>query len=61
MSSRFLLNKQNGKLMGVASGLSDLTGLDVLAIRLAIVLAVLLTGPVAIILYLAAGFLAANR
>ena len=61
MNNRFLLNKGNAKLMGVASGLSDLTGVDALIIRLAIVFAVLVTGPIAIIMYLAAGFLAAER
>ena len=61
MTSRLISNREEGKLMGVAAGLADLTGADVLLIRLAIILAVLVTGPVAAILYVAAGLLAAKR
>jgi phage shock protein C len=61
MNRRFLLNRTDAKLMGVASGLADLTGTDLLLIRLALILAVLLTGPVAIIVYIAAGLLAPNH
>lgn len=61
MERRFLLNKRDAKLMGVAAGLGDSLRTDPLVIRLAIVLAVLLTGPVAIVLYIAAGLLAAER
>lgn len=57
----FVLNRDEAKLMGVAAGLADLTGVDLLVIRLAIVLAVLLSGPVAIVLYVAAGLLAPAR
>ncbi|WP_300973316.1 PspC domain-containing protein [Sphingomonas sp. LHG3406-1] len=59
--NRFILNKQDAKLMGVAAGLADMTGTDALVFRLAIILAVLVTGPVAIVLYIAAGLLAASR
>lgn len=59
--NRFVLNKQDAKLMGVAAGLADMTGVDALVFRLALILGVLVTGPVAIILYIAAGLLAANR
>jgi phage shock protein C len=58
MTNRFLLNKRDGKLMGVAAGMADMTGSDPLIIRLAIILALLVTGPVAAILYVAAGALA---
>jgi phage shock protein C len=58
MSRRFLLNRADAKLMGVGAGLADMTGTDPLLIRLAIVFAALVTGPVALVLYLAAGFLA---
>lgn len=61
MQNRFLRNRSQARLMGVAAGLSDLTGADLLLVRLALILAVLVTGPVAVILYLAAGFLAAER
>ena len=61
MTSRFLLNRSQGKLMGVAAGLSDWTQADVLWIRLALVAAALVTGPVIVLLYLATGWLAADR
>jgi phage shock protein C len=58
MNGRFLVNKRDAKLMGVAAGVADLTGFDPLLIRLAMVAAVLITGPVAILFYLLAGWLA---
>jgi phage shock protein C len=61
VNGRFLINRDQGKLMGVAAGLSDWTGVDVLAIRLALVAALLLTGPVVIVFYLLTGWLAADR
>ena len=60
MNRRFVLNRTDAKLMGVGAGLADMTGTDPLVIRLAIVLSVLVTGPVAAILYVAAGILAPN-
>jgi len=61
MTNRFLLNRRDGKLMGVAAGVSDYTGVDPLLVRLGFIAAVLLTGPVMLVLYLAAGLLAAER
>jgi phage shock protein C len=61
MERRFALNKQDAKFMGVAAGLADHTGADPLIIRLAIIFAVLATGPIAVILYLSAGLLAADQ
>ncbi len=61
MTGRFILNRPQGKIMGIASGLADWTGVDVLIIRLAMVGATLLTGPVTILLYILAGWLAADR
>jgi len=61
MNQRFLLNREQGKLMGVAAGLSDMTGLDPLFIRLGLVVATLITGPVMILLYILTGWLAADR
>ncbi len=58
MNGRFLVNKQDPKIMGVGAGLADLTGIDALVIRLAMVAALLITGPVAILFYLLAGWLA---
>lgn len=61
MNKRFTLNRAEGKLMGVAAGVADLAQMDPLPVRLAIILAVLVTGPIAAILYVAAGLLAAER
>lgn len=61
MNGRFLLNRSQGKIMGIASGLADWTGVDVLIIRLGLIVATFLTGPVAILLYLLTGWLAADR
>ena len=61
MNGRFFLNRGNAKVMGVAAGLADWTGVDVLAVRLAMVVATLVTGPVAILLYVITGWLAADR
>jgi phage shock protein C len=61
MNNKFLLNRREAKLMGVGAGLADYTGLDPLIVRLGLVMAVLLTGPAAIFLYVITGWLAADR
>ena len=61
MNNRFLINRRDGKIMGVAAGISDSTGIDPTIVRLALVAALLLTGPVVVLFYLLAGFLAADR
>jgi len=61
MNGRFLINRQEGKLMGVAAGLADWTGVDALIIRLGLVAALLMTGPVMILFYVLTGWLAAER
>ena len=61
MNGRFLLNRQQGKVMGIAAGFADWTGVDVLIVRLALIVGTLLTGPVVILLYILTGWLAADR
>lgn len=61
MNGRFLLNRQQGKVLGVAAGLADWTGIDPLLIRLGMVALVLSTGPLASLVYLLTGWLAAAR
>ena len=61
MNQRFLLNRQDGKVMGVAAGLADWTGIDALIIRLGLVAALLLTGPVVLLFYVLTGWLASDR
>jgi phage shock protein C len=58
MNNRFLINRGDAKVMGVAAGLADYTGIDATLIRLTLVVATLLTGPVMILLYVLAGWLA---
>ena len=61
MNQPFLLNHEQGKVMGVAAGLADMTGVDALVIRLGLVIATLITGPVMILLYVLTGWLASDR
>ena len=61
MNGRFLLNRRDAKVMGVAAGLADWTGVDALLIRLGLIAALLLTGPVVILFYLLTGWLASDR
>ena len=61
MNSRFLLNRTQGKVMGVAAGLADWTGVDALLIRLGLVATLLITGPVVILFYVLTGWLASDR
>ena len=61
MNQRFLLNREQGTLMGVSAGFSDYTGFDPLFIRLGLVVATLITGPVMILLYILTGWLASDR
>lgn len=61
MSNRFLRNRSEGKIMGVAAGLADWSGIDVLVIRLALIAGLLLTGPVVLLFYVLTGWLASER
>lgn len=61
MNGRFVLNRPQGKIMGIASGLADWTAVDALIVRLAMIAATLLAGPVTILLYILTGWLAADR
>ena len=60
MNQRFTLNRNRAKIMGVCAGLADYCGVDVLAVRLVAVVATLLTGPVAVLLYVVTGWLATD-
>ncbi len=61
MNGRYVLNPTKGKVMGVAAGLADWSGIDVLAVRLGLIVATLVTGPVAILLYILTGWLATDE
>ena len=60
MDNRFLLNPTKAKVMGVCAGLADWLKIDVLAVRLAVVVATLVTGPIALLLYILIGWLATD-
>ena len=60
MNSRFVINRSRAKVMGVCAGLADWLQVDVLIVRLGLVLATLMTGPVAVLLYILTGWLAAE-
>jgi phage shock protein C len=61
MNGRFLINRGDAKIMGVAAGLADYTGVDPTIIRLAFVGLTLLTGPLMIVFYILTGLLAPTR
>ena len=61
MHDRFLINRGDAKVMGVAAGLADYSGVDVTLVRLGFIAATLLTGPLAILFYVLAGLLAPAR
>jgi phage shock protein C len=58
MTARFVVNREQGKVMGVAAGLADVTGIDPLIIRLGLVAATLIAGPLVILFYVLTGLLA---
>jgi len=61
MNQRFLINRGDAKVMGVAAGLADYTGVDPTIVRLGFVALTLRTGPVMILFYVLAGLLAPHQ
>jgi phage shock protein C len=61
MNDRFVINRRDAKIMGVGAGLADWLQVDPLLVRLGLVAAVLVTGPVAILFYVLTGWLANDR
>jgi phage shock protein C len=61
MNGRFLINRADAKVMGVAAGLADYTGVDPTVVRLGFVALTLLTGPVMIFFYVVAGLLVPHQ
>jgi phage shock protein C len=61
MNGRFLINRGHAKIMGVAAGLSDLTGVDATLVRLGLVALTFVTGPIMILFYVLAGLLAPRQ
>jgi phage shock protein C len=61
MNDRFLINRRDAKIMGVGAGLADWLQVDPLLVRLGLVAAVLITGPIALLFYVLTGWLANHR
>ena len=58
MNGRFLINRRDAKVMGVAAGIADYSGIDPTIVRLGIVALTLVTGPLMFLLYVLTGLLA---
>ena len=58
MNGPYLLDKTNGKLMGVCAGLSRSTGVDPTIVRLLTIVLTLVAGPITVLFYLIAGMIA---
>lgn len=61
MNGPFLLNRREAKIMGVGAGIADYTGFDPLLVRLGLVAATMVAGPLVILFYLLTGWLANSR
>jgi phage shock protein C len=61
MNDRFVINRREAKIMGVGAGLADWLKVDPLLVRLGLVAAALIAGPIAILFYVLTGWLAADR
>jgi len=59
--TRFYLDKQNSKWLGVCSGLADYTGIEVLWLRLGFVLLSFAMFPMNLIAYLLIAWMAPNK
>jgi len=60
MNGRFVLSPARAKVMGVCAGLADWLNVDVLVVRLGMIVATLITGPLAVLLYILTGWLATD-
>lgn len=59
--TRFYLDRQRRKLMGVCAGIADYTGFDVTLVRVAMVMAVFIASPVIVLGYLIIGWVAEDK
>jgi len=60
--TKYYLDKRNGKIMGVSSGLADYTGVDVLWVRIGMVMLTILGGfPWTVIAYFVAAWCADDK
>jgi phage shock protein C len=61
MNGRFLINRRDARVMGVAAGLADCTGVDPTLVRLGFIVLTLITGPAMILFYVLTGLLAPQQ
>ena len=61
MNGRFLINRGDATVMGVAAGLADYTGIDPTIVRVGFIALTLMTGPVMLFLYVVTGLLAPHQ
>ena len=59
--TKFYLDKKNGKVMGVCSGIADYTGFDVTLVRIMMIAAILMGGGALIPVYFIAGWIADDK
>ncbi|MDQ4086503.1 MAG: envelope stress response membrane protein PspC [Pseudomonadota bacterium] len=59
--TRFYLDKQNAKLWGVCSGISDYTGIDVTLLRVAFLVSIFMTGGMTIPVYVLTAWMAPRK
>jgi phage shock protein C len=59
--TKFYLDKKNGKVMGVCSGIADYTGFDVTLVRIMLIAAILIGGGALIPVYFIAGWIADDK
>jgi phage shock protein C len=59
--TKFYLDKQNGKFLGVCAGIADYTGVDVTLVRIGTVLLTILGSGMTIIAYFVAGWIAPKK
>jgi phage shock protein C len=55
--TRFYLDKQHGKFLGVCAGIADYTGIDVTVVRLMLLFSIFMSGGSIIPLYFIAGWI----
>jgi phage shock protein C len=60
MNSRYALDRSNAKIMGVCAGFARWADVDLTLTRVTMVLLTLFLGPIALLLYFIAGFVAAE-
>lgn len=59
--TQFYLDKQNGKWLGVCSGIADYTGLDATLVRVGMIVLTIVTSGWVLLAYLAAAWLAPKK